>query len=751
MNPHAANRTQYLQELGFLAEIARETLSSLQVAQLLNRVVKLLRERFGYEFAAIGLIEEDNVLVRAGNGLGVAHEFAEPLRELPWLTPIGRGVVGGVAASGKSRLVNDVSQAEDYIAVAELSAVKAELAVPLLHRDVVIGVIDVASAQVDAFEETDRHLLETVAALVAPAVHTATMYERERRRVRHLHLVNEISRLVMSSLDREQLVSMACRAMLDTLDITFVAIVLLDRDIQRVVQGGYATRSPFVEGLDFERWSAELGEGVVSEVIKSGTTIRLGDAREHPTYREVVQGIRSHLSVPLRMQGETIGALVVEHSDVNRFSPDDESLLENISGYLVQAIDNARLFDGQRRRWLQLLLINEVARVISKTVDLSRILQLVAREVHERFGYFAAGLFLREDKHVVLRALAAGGDLDVELGYRERIGEGIAGAVAETGRALQVDEADQLGITQPFCAGIQSALCVPLPAGEEIIGVLEVQSLHAQAFDEDDRLVLETLAKSVAGAVANAQTLRQKDQLREDLNRMIVHDLRNPVQAVQLTLTEVLREQGLAERTIESVQESIKGTEEILDMINSLLDLARFEAGQGRVKPRPAALNDHLRAAIRRFAPLARSKGIQVTSVLSQDVPVLRFDHELIDRMLGNLIGNALKFTPEGGSVSVRSEPLEEREDGWPRVAMPAVRITVRDTGEGIAAEYHEKIFEKFGQVESRKAGLKMSTGLGLALCRYVVEAHQGAIWVESTPGEGSAFHALLPVRPRRT
>ncbi|MCK5801132.1 MAG: GAF domain-containing protein, partial [Deltaproteobacteria bacterium] len=645
--------------------------------------------------------------------------------------------------------MNNTTEDAVYVEVPELASVCSALAVPLRHRDAVIGVLDVEATTPDAFDELDLHLLETIAALVAPAVHTARMYERERRRVRHLNLANEISKLVMSSLDREQLVSMACRAMLDTLDISFVAIVLLDSGTQRVLQGGYATRNPFVEGLDFERWSAALGEGIVSEVIRTGEPMRLGEVSEHPAYREVIVGARSHLSVPLRMQGETIGALVIEHTEPNRFTHEDESLLENISAYLVQAIDNARLFDGQRRRWLQLLLINEVARVTTRSVDLEQILSLVAREVHERFGYFAAAVMLREEKHVVLRALAAGGDLDIEVGYREPVGEGIAGTVAATGRTMQVDDAEQLGSSLPFCEGIQSALCVPLPIGETTIGVLEVQSVDEAAFTEDDRLVLETLAKSVAGAVANARAIREKEQLREDLNRMVVHDLRNPVQAVQLTLQEVLSEDVISERTEASVHESITGTEEILDMVNSLLDLARFEAGQARIRPRPAAINDHVRAAIRRGSPAARAKGIQVTSVLSQDVPVMRVDQELIDRMLSNLIGNALKFTPEGGTVTIQTEPVEERVPGRPRVSLPAVLVTVKDTGEGIPVEFHEKIFEKFGQVESRKAGLKMSTGLGLALCRYVVEAHEGAIWVESVPGEGSAFYALLPARRR--
>ena len=131
--------------------------------------------------------------------------------------------------------------------------------------------------------------------------------------------------------------------------------------------------------------------------------------------------------------------------------------------------------------------------------------------------------------------------------------------------------------------------------------------------------------------------------------------------------------------------------------------------------------------------------------MLSAQLPAMQLDGELVERMLANVVGNALKFTPEGSPVSIQSELVELPRAEWSWVGGAAL-ISVRDSGEGIPAQYHEKIFEKFGQVESRKAGLTTSTGLGLALCRYVVEAHGGRIWVESTGSEGSTFFIALPL-----
>jgi K+-sensing histidine kinase KdpD len=737
---------RYLRDLDFLLSVTRETLSSLQLGTLLRRVVHLMRDRFGYDCAAVALVEEDTVVFRAGSGGDLDAYFEESGNQPGWRVAVGKGIVGKVVASGQPRLVNDVLKEPDYIEVDFLKKTRAELTVPLVHRDKALGVLDVQSHRVDAFGETDVRLLEIVGALVAPAVHIASLYERERQRSRHLHLVNEISRLVMSSLDRETVITVACEAILEALDISFAGIALLDRTGLRIAHGGHASR---LTDLPESELQLSLGSGLVGHVIATGETLRVSSSTEHTTF-QLVPRMESALCVPLRVRNKIIGAVDVEHAEREHFSDEDERLLENVSAYLSQAMENAQLFENQRRRWQQLLVINEAARIATESFDLEAILKQVAQEVHDRFGHFAVGVMLCDERDVVMRALSCDEALALAVGHRVRVGEGLAGRAAASGEVVQADGPERFEAADALRADIQSILCVPLRVPSGVIGVLQVQSTDRDAFSSDDRLVMGTLAQSVAGAIANARSIRQTEQLREDLTRMIVHDLRNPVQAVLLTLQEVARaaEGKLPGNVTDSLRDGVTCTEDILEMVNSLLDVARFEAGKQQLRLAPAALNDHVRGVVRRFAPFARSKGIQITTVLSQDVPVLRFDHELVNRALANLIGNAMKFTPEGARVTIRtelaSEPRPELEGELPQVV-----VAVQDTGEGIPPEYHNKIFEKFGQVESRKAGLKMSTGLGLALCRYVVEAHGGRIWVESTPGKGSTFFFSLRV-PKR-
>lgn len=737
---------RYLRDLDFLLSVTRESLSSLQLGTLLRRVVHLMRDRFGYDCAAVALVEEETVVFRAGSGGDLDRYFEESGRQPGWRVAVGQGIVGKVVASCKPRLVNDVAKEPDYIEVDFLAKTRAELTVPLIHRDKALGVLDVQSHRVDAFGETDVRLLEIVGALVAPAVHIASLYERERQRSRHLHLVNEISRLVMSSLDRETVITVACEAILEALDIAFAGIALLDRTGLRIAHGGHASR---LTDLEDSELTLSLGSGVVGHVIATGETLRVKARDQHSTF-QLVPRMESALCVPLRVRNKIIGAVDVEHAEREHFGDEDERLLENVAAYLSQAMENAQLFENQRRRWQQLLVINEAARIATESFDLEAILRQVAQEVHDRFGHFAVAVMLCEERDVVVHALSCDEALALGVGHRVRIGEGLAGRAAASGEVIQADGPEQFDAADALRADIQSILCVPLRVPAAVIGVLQVQSTDRGAFSSDDRLVMGTLAQSVAGAIANARSIRQTEQLREDLTRMIVHDLRNPVQAVLLTLQEVARaaEEKLPANVTDSLREGVTCTEDILEMVNSLLDVARFEAGKQQLRLAPAVLNDHVRAVVRRFAPFARTKAIQITTVLSQDVPVLRFDHELVSRALANLIGNAMKFTPEGARVTIRTELVSEPRPGI-EGDLPLVAVSVQDTGEGIPPEYHHKIFEKFGQVESRKAGLKMSTGLGLALCRYVVEAHGGTIWVESTPGKGSTFYFTLKVQKR--
>jgi signal transduction histidine kinase len=235
------------------------------------------------------------------------------------------------------------------------------------------------------------------------------------------------------------------------------------------------------------------------------------------------------------------------------------------------------------------------------------------------------------------------------------------------------------------------------------------------------------------------QQLRGLDRLKNDLTHMIIHDLRTPLTSLLggLQTMEMLGE--LNEDQREMLGLSIGGGQTLLAMINDLLDISKLEDGSLKIDCVDLLAPEVADRALGQVAALASARELSLGREIDPGLSIYA-DADKLVRTLVNLLGNAIKFTPAGGAVTlaVSREPGEN-----------AALFQVRDTGEGIPREAFQRIFEKFGQVESRKAGRKMSTGLGLTFCKMVAEAHGGRIWVDSELGKGSTFSFTLPLPPQ--
>jgi signal transduction histidine kinase len=235
----------------------------------------------------------------------------------------------------------------------------------------------------------------------------------------------------------------------------------------------------------------------------------------------------------------------------------------------------------------------------------------------------------------------------------------------------------------------------------------------------------------------NYRRLQELEKLRDDLTHMIIHDLRTPLNAMMMGLQamEMMGDLNAEQREMQHITR--KGGETLLGIINDLLDISKMENGALPLELREIAPADLIAAAVRQVAPLANSQNLTLAAELAPHLPRFVADEAKLLRTLVNLLGNALKFTLPGGTVKVAARP---DHDGR------SLLFSVHDTGEGIPSEAFGRIFEKFGQVESRHGGRTMSTGLGLTFCKLVVEAHGGHISVESAPGEGSTFSFTIPL-----
>ncbi len=212
---------------------------------------------------------------------------------------------------------------------------------------------------------------------------------------------------------------------------------------------------------------------------------------------------------------------------------------------------------------------------------------------------------------------------------------------------------------------------------------------------------------------------------------MIVHDLRNPLAAIGGAL-ELLEEETDPE-TKEAVDIANTGLRRMTNMVNTILDMQRLEQGVMPLEKQIVHLKQIVNDLVSWEVSVARRKNIRLVESIPDALPPLNLDPRLISRVLQNLIDNALKFTPTGGQVTISAAPDP---------AKSAVAISVRDTGRGIAPDVQARIFDKFNTGAAQEG---RGSGLGLAFCRLVAEAHNGVIAVESTLGEGSTFTLRLP------
>lgn len=234
---------------------------------------------------------------------------------------------------------------------------------------------------------------------------------------------------------------------------------------------------------------------------------------------------------------------------------------------------------------------------------------------------------------------------------------------------------------------------------------------------------------------AQYRQLEKLELLRDSLVHMIVHDLRSPLAGIRAYL-DLVKMDGAGKLDLEltqSIDAARKVAVEMTDMVSDLLDVSRLEVGKMPLELAPADMGGLVVEAV---AAAGASPRVRIRVEPPADKLRVVCDAGVIRRVLTNLVVNAVKFTPSSGqiAVSVRGNGSE-------------VKVEVVDTGPGIPPEYHEKVFEKYGQVEAARHGAKHSTGLGLTFCKLAVEAHGGQVGLESAVGAGSTFWIVLPVR----
>ena len=417
----------------------------------------------------------------------------------------------------------------------------------------------------------------------------------------------------------------------------------------------------------------------------------------------------------------------------------------------------------------QLATLNRITQTVSSVHDLETAPALVTQELVELFDAQYSGIALldgdREELNVVAEYVRPGAAVGARL-ILPVTGNPSSSQVIATGRSLVVGQAQTNPLTAPIhellrSRGTECLMIVPLLSRGEVIGTLGVATDQpGREFTPNEVALAETVAGQIASAVENARLFGEMQDAKEAAVAAneaksvfltnVSHELRTPLTSV-VGFAKIIRkrldervfpllatEDRRANRAVEQVRANVEiivaEGERLTTLINNVLDLAKIEAGNVEWEMAPQPVEVIVDRAIAATAALFEEKGLGLTRDVTDGLPQVVGDRDSLIQVVINLLSNAVKFT-DSGSVTVRVRP-----------SGPELVISVIDTGAGIAEADQPRVFEQFAQVGDTLTQKPYGTGLGLPICKQIVERHGGRIWVDSRLGEGSTFSFTLPI-----
>ena len=476
----------------------------------------------------------------------------------------------------------------------------------------------------------------------------------------------------------------------------------------------------------------------------------------------------SMIYLPLIAQDRVLGVLSVQSFKKNAYTEQHLSLLENLAAYTTIALDNAgayHLINAReheiRERAAELATINRITQALTTQLDKDRLIQLVGDQVRDVFHAPIAYVSLLDRPTMTLTFPYTFGE-DAES---RPFGDGLTSQIIRSGLPLLINEdfdasRARLGV-QPIGAQAASYLGVPIPAGGEMAGVISVQTTDQEGrFTEADQHLLSTIASAVGVALHNARLFEEArearaaaegaDAAKSSFLSTVSHELRTPLTSV-LGFAKIIRRR-LEERLFPLVPEDdrkiqqakrqvmdnlnvvVSEGERLTKLIDDVLDLAKIEAGKFTWNMESLSVQDVVERATAATASLFEAKKLTLVKNIEPGLPEITGDRDRLIQVVINLISNAVKFT-DSGSVTCAAG-LRDGE----------LVVSVTDSGIGIAFADQPKVFEKFKQVGDTLTDKPKGTGLGLPICKEIVEYHGGRIWVESESGKGSTFSFTLPL-----
>ncbi len=662
-----------------LNELAQTITQHLEMIELFPSVTYQIEQMFSYERISITL--RDDQLRRA-------RIFVEDIRKE--ITPEQRDSPSPLEAIAfqtiieqrqPNRIVPDVAQAMELDAEAELLAegFHSYVCLPLSIWGRVIGVLSMAAETADAFKAAEEPFLMQIAEHVGSSVWNALLHEVEQKRRHIADTLVQLARIINSTLDLDQVLARALEQLKRVIEFDTSTVLMPEGDSLRIVACWGFEHPETLLGATFR-----VEENNISHQVMRAQQVRVvDDVQKLPEWghdRDDLEGykkIRSWIGAPLVIRDQSIGLLVLDNFEPEAYTEEDGETVEAFATQIAIAIYNARLYSAlQQQR-------NRLESILTDTTD--------------------AIIVLDENSTIWLLNPAARRNLKVQDEHVE-------------GQPLSVLNLAELN------AAVEDAQ----KTGEPTTG--EITLADGTTFRASIAPVHEFGWVIV---MQDITPLKELDRLRTEWVAAVSHDLKNPIQVIQLGAALLEIDGPLNALQLQRVSIIQRGTQQLSNLVSGVLDLARLEAGPSLslevINPR-----DLIQSIMAEIEHLATKKDQQLLSHVTPHLPLFYGDSALLQRAIVNLLSNAIKYTADGGTITLRISATNNQ-----------VQFEVADNGQGIPPESLPHLFDRFYRVPDTEAE---GSGLGLSIVKSIVEKHNGNIQVASIEGQGSTFTVTLPI-----
>jgi len=489
--------------------------------------------------------------------------------------------------------------------------------------------------------------------------------------------------------------------------------------------------------------------------------IELPEVAPDLPYRPLIPKAKTEMAVPIVVSGQRRGILSLASDTTGAFTPANLSYISALAGSAAIALANAQRFTATDQaltaRLRELSIMDEVARQLTSHLDLSEVINLVLTRAMSETGAERGLLGIVNTDRSGLDILVEGHGDRVYVPHPHRtwpIDQGVIGQVTQSGESClsaTSDDAPSLWESDRTVSARskhQPILAVPIRREGQSIGIIYLERESSLPFTSDHLNFVKRLAEHATIAIQNARLyselqqanvrLQELSQAKTEFVSAVSHELRTPMTSIKGYVDLLLL--GAAGEITPAQSEFLQviqhNTTRLADLVNDLLDISRIEAGRLHLRLQPLDLSDVIEEALSGVARRIEEKGLTLERQISGELPAIIGDRARLLQVISNLVDNAVKYTPDGGKITVTAHHDKDA----------LLEVRVADTGIGISEKDQARLFEKFFRADHPLVREVAGTGLGLAITKGIVEMHGGRIWVESQLGQGSTFYCQFPI-----